>query len=228
MHHWNNPIVSLKAFEDTTAWEQMQHGGQHCILYDPRTPLNHIQRVLTLDMACNQANALLSSGTLFTNQQTFNEIANLVRINMFYHSIVQQGNIKPMLLQYTGCYPYNAATGGTRMAAIELISNIQSVQAFVSTHKRVRHELAHLQEVLTWHDFCNIAGAQQSSTIYLRLTDYDADYGLDWYEVGLTDPAMIVPQDKECLVSLERYVESQSNSFRFYPDWFREKINWTI
>ena len=112
------------------------------------------------------------------------------------------------------------------MAALELIPEVTDVPCFVSTHVRYLPELSDLKIVGDWTEFSRLSGAQAGDQIILRLTDPTADYGLDWYEVSLSDPAMTVPQDPECLRALQHYLAQQPLAFRFEPQWFRESIIW--
>ena len=226
MSYWNNPIRAYQAYEDAKGWQQMQHRDQHCVCYAENMPMTQIQRVLTLEQTCARVNDLLSQGQLFCSPQHSNEVANLVRINLFYHSLRSRGNVKPMLLHYQGTRPMEAATGGTRMAALELMPEVTDVPCFVSTHVRYLPELSDLKIVRDWTEFSRLSSAQTGDQIILRLTDPAADYGLDWYEVSLSDPAMTVPQDPECLQALQHYLAQQPPAFRFEPQWFRESIIW--
>lgn len=226
MSYWNNPMVTCPAFGSDEIWQRMQHRGQHCMLYSQHLPLDQIQRVLTLDHTCQRVNQLRDQGRLFDCQDMSNEVANLVRINIFYHSLQHRGNVKPMLLHYLGQRPFVAATGGTRMAALELLPSVTGIQCFVSAHVKYLSELADLEPVLTWQRFCELAGASDGDHVILRLTDDDAQYGLDWYEVSLLDPDVTVPQDPQCLRALARYLETQCPDFRFEPGWFRSEITW--
>lgn len=222
--YYHNHIVTAPAYGHSDAWDQMQQRGQHVILHHSEMPLEHIQRVLTLASACERANGWLCADQLFEPGPHANEVANLVRINLCYHSLVRLGNVKPMLLQYLGSMPLQAATGGTRMAALELIPECRSVGAFVSTHHRWAEQWRHLEQVTSWDRFCELAAADPDSMVSVRMTDAEADYGLDWYEVSVGQVA--VPGDDLCLRALECYLDQQPRDFRFSPDWFTQTIAW--
>jgi hypothetical protein len=220
------PTVTVPAYEQNQIWKAMSHDGQHLIFYHDNMPQHEIARVLTLDTACARANDWLTQDQLFRPGPHANEVANLVRINLCYHSLTQLGNVKPMLLQYLGHRPLQAATGGTRMAALELIQHDIPIACFISTHRRWAHEWTHLEPVTDWTRFCDLAGAEVSSQITLRATDQHAHYGLDWYEVSID--RVQVPGDLQCLGALRSYLAQQPLDFRFCPKWFTSQIYWEL
>lgn len=223
--YWNNPNQFATPAHGPDLVAQSQHHGQHCLFYDPAVPLSNITKLITLQQTCDLANQYLHCLDAMTEPGDIDKVANVVRINQFVHSLRKNGNVKPMLLNYTGTWPLGASTGGSRVMAAERTPEIQSFSAFISTHQQHQHHFQHLERIETLQQFAKYCGAHGHSQFVFRLTDADADYGLDWYEVSLD--TVTVPNNQQCLDWLKLYLAQQSNSFEFTPEWFDQEINWT-
>jgi hypothetical protein len=231
--YWTNQIHTIESNQDSDIIEQSQHDGQHCLFYDPAINIIDIQRVLQLKDICQISNHQLANHHRELRQGNCwqNEIANIVRINMFVHSMRKIGSVKPMLLHYDQGLPYTASTGGTRLMAAELIPEITHVSGFVTTHQRHRLRFSHLPEIKCWSDFVKYCGTEESSTVLIRLTDAAANWGIDWFEVAVDQhqgTRIFVPQDDWCLAVLQNYVNCQPEDFKFTPEWFNTQIAWDL
>lgn len=131
-----------------------------------------------------------------------------------------------MLLHYHGSLPYATGTGDTRLRAIERLPDIQTVSGLISAHSRYRDHFDHCLEITTMAEFARCFGATQGRWL-IRLTDAQAPYGIDWYEYVLNDPAVSVPGWDFCLRAIQNYINSQPENWRFSPDWFDQKIDWS-
>ena len=224
MVYWNNPTLSVKYPNNVDPIVQSTHGGQHCLFYDPALPITKVEKLVTVQDTCDLANQWMRDRNSITEAGDLDKIYKLVRINLFFHSLRNEGNHKPILVQYTGTWPLLSSTGGTRFMAAELCPEITAFPAFISTHCRFRSQFDHLEEITNFDTFAGHCKAQSGTNFLFRYTDVNADYGLDWYEVALDHTR--VPNLSQCAIMLEKFLAQQTMDFEFVPSWFSSKIDW--
>lgn len=222
--YWNNPVVTVRLTDSYDPVAESLHQGRHCLFYNPAVPIADMVKLISLQDTCNLANLWVQNNFLMHSEGDLDKVANAVRVNQYVHSLRTQGNIKPMLLNYTGTWPLGASTGGSRVMAAERCANIHAFSAFVATSSEFRSQFQHLESVTTLERFANICGAAPHTEMYFRLTDSAAPWGIDWYEVALDHTT--VPNNTQCLRWLRHYVQQQSVTFEFTPDWFDQVIDW--
>jgi len=222
--YWNNPIVTATVVSGLDPVANSMHQGQHCLFYDPAVPIASMVKLISLQDTCDLANQWLRDPHSIDSAGDIDKVANAVRINQYVHSLLQHGNFKPMLLNFAGTWPLGASTGGSRVMAAERC-NITAFSAFVATHCRHAQQFADLEPVTTLAQFAALCGADAHTEFYFRLTDADADWGLDWYEAALAHTS--VPNNAQCLQWLDCYVKSQPADFEFNPEWFDLVIDWS-
>ena len=223
--YWNNPIVKARINAGEDPIVTSQHQGQHCLFYNPAESLDNMVKFVSLQETCDLANQYLRRFDTVLESGDVDKIANIVRINQFVHSLSQHGNIKPVLLHYTGTLPMSGGTGGSRIMAAERLPLVKNLSAFISTHSRYKDQFRHLEPITTLAQFAQYCSADESTEFYFRLTDNHALYGIDWYEAALD--IVTVPNNHQCLQWLDAYVDQQPRDFKFTPDWFDQAINWT-
>jgi len=227
--YWNNPIETVKYPGMSDVIFKSQHQGQHCLFYNPQVPVDHIAKQTQLQHLCDWANSQMSvhgRSDFVADPRRHYDAANLVKINQMVHSVQQHGSVKPMLLFYTGSVPYATGTGDTRLRAIERVPAITHVSGIISTHSRYRSEFAHLREIHTLEDFAQCFDAPQGSEFLIRLTDAQADWGMDWYEYVLNNTSVGVPDWGFCLSAIQNYIMQQPDNFEFTVAWFDQVIAW--
>lgn len=228
--YWNNPIQEIDFPPDNHIIFNSQHGGQHCLFYDPAVSVDDIAKQTTLQGLCDWANTQLEQhgrGNFTLDPDRHYDAANLIKINQMVDSVARYGSVKPMLLHYQGSLPYTTGTGDTRLRAIERLPDIKTVAGLISTHSRYRDQFDHCQEITNMAEFAGCFGANKGRWL-IRLTDEQAPYGIDWYEFVLNDPAVKVPSWDFCLRAIQNYINSQPEHWRFRPEWFDQKIDWSV
>ena len=70
-----------------------------------------------------------------SNPRNHYDIANIVKLNMWIDDIRKQGIVKPMNIFYDGQEQYGINNGESRLRAVERITNLSSVSAFVCTRQ---------------------------------------------------------------------------------------------
>ena len=230
MNYFSNPIhtVTMSAEFDPVA--QSRHNGKHVLFYCPSVPITDIKNPTPLSeftAMVNRGLDRLGVNTLHHNDTKY-FAANMVRINMYYHSLLNQGSVKPMLLHWTGGDFFGGGTGGTRLMAAELIPHMTTVAAFIDTTTDFADKFKHCTQITSFREFATYFAAQPHTQFYFRITDPNAGYGLDWYEVALEDAATTVADENWCVQVLENYLKQQPDNFRFEPSWFCRCIDWSV
>jgi hypothetical protein len=225
--YWNNPIIEYKWPGQPDPVIQSLHQGQHCLFFDPAVGIEQIRPLQTLQNLCEQANQRLrtvSAQRFVDNPDCWDWVSNIVKINIMVQSILQHGCVKPLLLHYQKDMPFVTLTGDSRLMAISCCSLIKTVPALITTHARHSDDFRHYRSVKNFEDFANVCQVSTDTPFLLRLTDRNADHGLDWFEYN-NDLAQ-VPATEWCLKALSEYIKQQSPEFEFDTEWFKHPVNW--
>ncbi len=225
--YWNNPIITVVADQGEDVFLQSQHDRAHTVFYDPAVPLADIKRYQTLGELCQWANDNLHMiKTQCLDAGEADRAGCVINVNRFVQSLSVRGNIKPMLLFWSGQRPYDNATGSTRIMALDALGSTHTVSAFVATGSQHAQAFGHLHEITSLVDLARHAGGHARSQVSLRLTDTQAPWGIDWYEIDLDDPDARMPQLDRLIQRLADYLQQQPESFRFDSEWFLYPRNW--
>lgn len=183
------------------------------LYHDHAVKIQHIDLLDHLDDIIDRANRWLH-GTVELDQ---NAQARLVNINRFADSIQRRGSCKPMILNWSGELPYEAGTGGTRMLAIEVVPEITTVPAFITSLSRLP-----LEEVSNLSQFKQLCQCSEGD-VYIKLSNR---VGIEWFEAPSQDPDLIVYSDDETAKALGNYIK-QNLMNQFTKDWFATPIDWS-
>lgn len=229
---WNNSIEQVTYPSNNNILFKAAHNGRHCLYYDPHVDIKSIHTNQTLSALCNLANTTIKQGLdqCFDNPINTDWLANIVKINLWIHDLPISGNIKPMLLVYSGHKLYNfnsvSGTGSSRLKALERVPNITHVQGFITTKQEYHYRFQHLELITDFNRFAELCRAQQQQNFWFRLTDNQADYGVDWYEFDHIGTSTVTPSDPICLSALKHYLQQTPTTFT--PEWFDQKISWNL
>ena len=226
--YWTNSRIECTWPGALDPITQSQHGGAHCLFYDPAVPVRLIRYQQTLQDISDWANCLLQRhGIQGFVQDPLNhyDIANIVKLNMWIADIRTQGVVKPMMLFYDGQERYGINNGESRLRALERIPAIHSVQAFVSTSSQHQDRFEHLVPVTRFDQFAILCGAEPGQKFLFTLTDPDAAYGVFWYEYNSQRTAPVTPDESYCVEVLHLYL-TQHPEVEFTPEWFDTLIDW--
>jgi len=226
--YWNNPIIEVKYPSDRDPIADSLHNGVHCLFYDPAFNQKQIQYQQQLQHLCDWANKLIKiQGTdqFLQDPNNHYDIANLVKLNMWIDDIKKQGIVKPMLISHVdNCY--TAATGESRLRALECIPEIVSVTAFINTSSQYQNQFDHLESITSFNRYAQLCGAVEGQTFLFRLTDVQAPWGLDWYEYDSRRTASVTPGQDYCVDAVKTYLKQHPDTV-FTPDWFSKLVNWS-
>lgn len=228
--YWNNPTmrVTYPLNSQSDPIIQSFHNGMHCIFYNPAVPKETIRYQQSLQNICDWANEQIKYHGIdgfFADPLNRYEIANIVKLNMWINDIRTQGIIKPMNLFYDGKGKYGINNGESRLRAVERISNLSSVSAFICTHQKYSERFANLEQVQDFEHFARLCKAVDSQEFLFQLTDSDASYGMFWYEYNSQLTAPVTPSEEFCVSALKDYLKDYKN-FEFTTEWFDDLKSW--
>ena len=225
--YWNNPLIETTWPSTLDPIADSLHNGKHCLFYDSSFNQGQIFYQQKLQDLCNWANDLIKTQGItqfLVAKQNHYDIANLVKLNMWIDDIKKQGIIKPMLVCYTNSR-YTAATGESRLRALECVPEIATVTAFIQTDVDYHNQFCHLESVKTFDQFAKLCKAVEGQQFLFRLTDNHAPYGLDWYEYNSQQTALITPNEEYCVAAVAAYLDQHPKT-QFTIKWFGQLVNW--
>lgn len=225
--YWNNPIQSVTYPSDNDVIFKSLHNGAHCLFYDPAVSRHSIQCRTLIDF-CDQINLLIKHkgiNEFINHQRNHDDIANLVKLNMWVHDIQQQGVVKPMMLFYDGQQQYSINNGESRLRAMERLPEIKTVCAFISTSAKYQSQFDHLEPVTTFEQFAQLCRAVPGQEFLFTLTDETAPYGIFWYEYNSVKTAAVTPNESWCIEVFCNYM-LQNPDLHFTPEWFDTLVSW--
>lgn len=218
-----------KFYQDFQDPIQLGQQGDRFSFWYGLVPLEQIYPDYTLDDLCQQANneiAWLSTGVFeYTDHRraTF-DLAQFVKINLLYHSLICHDNIKPWLL-YRSNTGYRTRTGDTRRRAMELLGQDRQIPALICSPAA---EILPFKAISCFEDFAQACGVAPGTSFWFDVAAADLDYGIEWYEVALDNHTGIVGQRFRdfAIDTIRQYMRQQPQSFRFTREWFTRNHDW--
>lgn len=228
MEYWNNPMVEITWPSNIDVFAE--HNKTHCLFYNPAARVDSLVTSQTLSDLCRWAQEWLTQDGVdgfVAEPRCHYDIANLVKINIWLHDIRRQGNVKPWLLQDLGNGTMQAGNGDTRLKCLELIPEITTVHAFVSTRREQASFYADLEPVTTFEQFANLCESEKypGQQFLFRFTDADAPYGIHWYEYASTRTRAVTPNQDQAVAMFTAYMHSTPN-VSIDLAWFDQVIDW--
>lgn len=224
--YWNNPIIEYRWPSDQDPIRAAQHNGRHCLFFDPKFEKKQIIYQQRLQDLCDWANTGIKNAGIpkfLQEPKNHYDIANLVKLNMWIEDIRIQGIVKPMLVSYNN--QYIAANGESRLRALECITSITTVTAFIDTNNQYYDRFSRLEPVTTFDQFAKICKAVSGQNFLFRLTDSQAPNGIDWYEYDSQHTAPVTPGQDYCVAVVDAYLTEHPNTV-FTMDWFGTLVDW--
>lgn len=228
--YWHNASIECIWPGSADPVKQSLHDGRHCLFYDPCARFDNIitnQRLADLARWANQWLANDGIESFATNSRNHYDIANLVKLNLWIRDIRRQGIVKPWLIQDQGNGTFIAGTGESRLRCLERIPEIQTVPAFIATHCSRAHHYDHLQSINNLDQFARVCKAVNGQQFLFRLTDYNAPYGLDWYEYDSAQTRSVTPSQNQCVTAFRKYA-AEIKDIEISESWFDQHIVWQL
>jgi hypothetical protein len=228
MEYWNNPLITVKLDTDRDPVIESFHNGRHCLFWNPASRFDNISTNQRLDDLIRWANEWLEHDGIdaFESEpRNRYDIANLTKLNMWIADIRQQGIVKPWLIQDQGDGTFVAGTGDSRLRCLEVMPEITSVPAFVSTSADRAHLYQDLEAVTSFAQFAQLCRAEPEVEFIFRLTDPTAPYGLYWYEYNTNRTRSVTPGEDQAVKMFVNYVKANPG-FRVSRTWFANAVDW--
>jgi len=228
MYH-KNPTIESRWPGDQDPVAQSLHLGNHCLFYNPSAEFKHIEKKsYSFETLIKWANEWLVRDGIdkfAADTNNHRDICRLVRLNMWIRDIRKQGIVKPLLLVDEGNGNYSAATGGNRLRVLEYIPEIQTVPAFISTHRDRSSLYTGLESVTCLDRFAELCSADPGKNFYFRLTDAAAPYGMHWYEYSNNRTRLVTPYYEKAVNMFTNYARANPNLF-LTKEYFDQEIIW--
>lgn len=228
MQYWNNPLITVKLDTDRDPVIESFHNGRHCLFWNPASAFDNISTNQRLDDLIKWANEWLEHDGIDAFERDVRnryDIANLTKLNMWIADIQQQGIVKPWLIQDQGDGTFVAGTGDSRLRCLEVMPEITSVPAFISTSADRAHLYQDLEPVTSFDQFAQLCQAEPEVEFIFRLTDPLAPYGLYWYEYNTNRTRAVTPGEDQAVRMFVNYAKSNPG-FRITRTWFTNTVNW--
>lgn len=201
--------------------------SKNVLLFSKSVPLANIRPMFTLQELCDKANDQICWNGIesFIRQDHTKpnfDTSQFVKINCLYQDFLLEGNKKPFLLTFDN--DLTTVTGDTRMRALELVSSITSVSAFISINKDSRSLINNAQPITTFKKFADCCDVPFGTPFFFT----ESNGYLEWYEVHAETKIPCAGQTfrEFCQQAIYHYLLKQPSNFKFTVDWFKQSINW--
>ena len=204
-------------------------GSTYCMFYHPVFPIAQLTPVQTLAGSCSVVNqALDSHGTdlLSWPAGLQNEIAKLLRVNYFYQNLNKEPIRKPLLI-HRQQKQYIVDCGDTRLMTLQLNPEISTVSVVTTctTTDAVRYQ--DWQQITSDADLIRLTQFDtDNTTILVTTTQPDADYALEWLEIGDQSTGHHLHSIDLRLVMMQNYLDTQATNFKFDTEWIKSPVDW--
>jgi hypothetical protein len=179
----------------------------YLLFWHPEFDFRGLQTNQRLDDLCAWTCQALAQGidSFVADERNHYDIANLVKLNMWAADIRRQGIIKPWLILDWGNGIQEAGTGDSRMRLCEIMPEIRSVTAFISTHRDRADLYADLEPVHTLQQLADRCGATIGQQFLFRPTTGAAPFGIYWYEYDSELTRAVTPDQSWCVSVFAHY-----------------------
>jgi hypothetical protein len=223
--YWDQPLIACRWPQDPDPFPQLL-GQDYLLFWHPEFDFRALKTNQRLDDLCAWACHGLNGGLdrFVADERNHYDIANLVKLNMWAADIRRQGIIKPWLILDWGNGVQEAGTGDSRMRLCEIMPEIQSVTAYVSTHRSRAHLYADLEPIHTLHEFAQRCGATIGQQFLFRPSKAPAPFGIYWYEYDSELTRAVTPDQSWCVSVFEHWYRTHPTTITAH--WFLEPIPW--
>jgi hypothetical protein len=202
-------------------------GDQWAMFYHPQWPVEDLQPGFTLEQSVSTINQQLKTGrTVKAWPYAYqDEIARLLWVNWMYQRLGTEPIRKPVLVhEQDGKLLVNC--GDTRLMSLKLLLDPGTVSVIVTVPLNQIDQYADWRQIHTNRDLIRATGFSRSANIFLRpATD---NYAIEWLEIGDHTTAHHLHDINQRIAMMQRYVDTQPDTFEFSVDWARSYINWDI
>ena len=223
--YWDQPLKTYHWPHKSNILAELL-GDQHLLFWQPEFDFKVLTGHQSLQDLCDWANHGLSQGidSFVKDPRNHYDIANLVKLNIWADDIRKQGMIKPWLILDWGDGKLEAGTGESRLRLCEIIPEIVSVSAFISTHRSRAHVYSHLEPVTTFDQLAGLCRAENNQTFVFRCADDQAPFGIYWYEYDCALTRRVTPDQHWCIDVFQKYYKLSGPTIT--TSWFADAVDW--
>jgi hypothetical protein len=202
-------------------------GNQWAMFYHPQWPVQDLHPGFTLEQSVSSINQQLQTGRNisawpYAHQD---EIARLLWVNWMYQRLGTEPIRKPVLThEQDGKLMVDC--GDTRLMSLSLLLDPGTVGVIVTVPKDQTSKYADWRQICTNRDLIRATGFSRSANIFLRSAV--GNYAIEWLEIGDHTTAHHLHDVGQRIDMMQRYVDTQPDTFEFSVDWARSYINWDI
>ena len=223
--YWDQPLIACRWPQDPDPFPQLL-GQDYLLFWNPEFDFSGLKTNQRLDDLCAWARHGLDGGLdrFVKDERNHYDIANLVKLNMWAADIRRQGIIKPWLILDWGNGVQEAGTGDSRMRLCEIMPEIRSVTAYVSTHRSRAHLYADLEPIHNLHEFAQRSGATIGQQFLFRPSKAPAPFGIYWYEYDSERTRAVTPDQPWCVNAFKQYYQTHQPVID--AAWFLAPVAW--
>ena len=201
-------------------------GDQWAMFYHTQWPAEDLQPVCTLPQSVHTVNQQLAHSRNITtwNPAYQDEIARLLWVNWMYQRLGEEPIRKPILVHQEQDQ-FVVDCGDTRLMALSLLLDLGTVSVVVVVPISQVGEYADWRQIHTNRDLVRATGFGRGAGIALRVS---ATGRIEWLEIGDHTTAHHLHDVDQRIAMMQRYVDTQEDTFEFSVDWARSYINWGI
>jgi hypothetical protein len=152
------------------------------------------------------------------------EAARLMRANWIYQRLGSEAIRKPILAHQEN-NQLIVDCGDTRLMALNLLLDPGTVSVVVVVPISQAGEYSNWRQIHTNRDLIRATGFGRDAGIAVRV---NTDGRIEWLEIGDHTTAHHLHDVDQRVTMMQRYIDTQSNTFEFSVDWARSYINWEI
>lgn len=207
--------------------QQGQQNGRFRYVFGT-VPISQTIPNYNLDLLISKANVQLEHLGRELSYQDHRRVdfdtVQLVKINLLYHNLLRQNNIKPWLLAQRAA-GYQIINGESRFRAMELLDNVPAIQALVCVPCDLYNSM---QPINNFYEFAEACQVPIGTAFWFTMAEPNLDYGLSWYEVALDNNSGTTGGGFRDWAqrAIQSYLHQQPDNFRFDRDWFRGHYDW--
>jgi hypothetical protein len=203
-------------------------GQNNRLYFDLEFDFRHLRTNQRLQDLCDWANRGTAQGQeqFMSDGKNHYDIANLVKLNMWAADIRRQGIVKPWLILHWADGDREAGTGDSRLRLCEIMPEIRTVRAFISTNMHHADQYCDLESVQSLDRFAELCQADPNQMFLFRPTTPDAPFGIYWYEYDSRRTRAVTPHQDWCVQAFGRYLDQ--NPGEIDTEWFLAPVNWHV
>lgn len=223
--YWNQPLINCRWPDGPDPIPAML-GNNFLLFWNPEFDFRGLHTNQRLNDLCVWAMHGLYQGldAFVSEESNHYDIANLVKLNIWAADIRRQGIVKPwLILDWED--RQEAGTGDSRLRLCEIMPEIATVPALISTHRNRANLYNTLEPVWTLGRLGELCGASPGQNFLFRGTDHDAPFGIYWYEFDSERTRAVTPAEDWCVMVFAKYY--QQTCAKITAQWFLDPVDWS-